>query len=72
MGIAAGLKRTIYTTSRALLPFPGDVEVSLALKMRHTGGEFTFTFGEITASRKEIDKAMAEHEVQKRAKETLQ
>ena len=29
--------------------FPGDVEVLLALKMRHTGGEFTFTFDAIAS-----------------------
>jgi hypothetical protein len=46
--------------------FPGDVEVSLTLKMRSIGGgQFNFTFGDITASRKEIDKAFAQHEARK-------
>jgi hypothetical protein len=47
--------------------FPGNVEVSVTLKMRSRGdGQFEFTFGDITASRKEIDKAFAQHEARKK------
>ena len=54
--------------------FPGDVEISLALKMRSKGdGTYTFTIGDITASREAIRKAFADHEKQKiETKGTLQ
>jgi hypothetical protein len=46
--------------------FPGDVEISLALKMRSKGdGTYAFTVGDITASREAIRKAFAEHEEKK-------
>jgi hypothetical protein len=52
--------------------FPGNVEVSLTLKMRSMGGgQFSFTFGDITASHKEIEKAFAQHEARKEAKWVL-
>ena len=54
--------------------FPGGVEVSFTLKMRTLdNNEFTFTSGDITASRREIEKAFAEHEAKKAgARGTLQ
>jgi hypothetical protein len=46
--------------------FPGGMEVSFTLKMRETeDGKFTITTGDVTASREEVHKAMAEHEAKK-------
>ena len=46
--------------------FPGDVEVSFTIKMRKLSPrDFKIAFGDVTASREEIRKVMAEHEAQK-------
>jgi len=51
--------------------FPGDVEVGITLKKRSKpDGEFSFTFGDITASREEIREAFDEHAARKEARKT--
>jgi hypothetical protein len=46
--------------------FPGNVEGSVTLKMREmAAGQFHISYGDVTASRREIDQVMAEHEAEK-------
>ncbi len=57
---------TLVELAEHFCRFPGDVEVSFTLKMRSIGdGHFTFKYSDVTASREEIRKAMAEHETRK-------
>jgi hypothetical protein len=56
----------LFELAQHFCRLPGNVEVSFTLKMREVAaGKFHISYGDVTASRREIYKVMAEHEVEK-------